>query len=103
MELPPPPVSFENTENTFAYKSDKELRKARFLFRSMGYQSLVKLGIKLTPWAIHSGLPIKGLIRNTIFQQFVGGETLEETTMVAKKLGWKQLSHCVRRRHDLRG
>lgn len=82
----PPRVSFENTENTFAYKSDKELRKARFLFKSMGIAPLVKLGVRFTPWAIRSGLPIKGLIRNTIFQQFVGGETLEETLKVANKL-----------------
>lgn len=86
MQIPPPPVSFENTENTFAYKSDKELRKARFLFKSMSYQGLVNLGVRITPWAIRSGLPIKGLIRNTIFKQFVGGETLEETAAVANKL-----------------
>jgi proline dehydrogenase len=86
MELPAPRVSFENTENTFAYKSDKELRKARFLFKSMGIEPLVKLGVKLTPWAIRSGLPIQGIIRNTIFRQFVGGETLEETSGVADKL-----------------
>lgn len=79
-------VSFDNTENAFAYKSDKELKKARFLFSSMGYQTLVNLGIKITPWAIHAGLPIKGLIRNTIFEQFVGGETLAETARVAAKL-----------------
>jgi proline dehydrogenase len=86
MQISPPAVSFENTENTFAYKSDKELRKARFLFKSMGYQSLVNLGVRFTPWAIRSGLPVKGLIRNTIFKQFVGGETLEETANVANKL-----------------
>ncbi|HVM88755.1 MAG TPA: proline dehydrogenase family protein [Puia sp.] len=80
-------ISFDNTENAFAYKSDKELKKANFLFSSMGYSWLVKLGTKLTPWTIRSGLPVKGLIRNTIFTQFVGGETLEETAAVAKKLG----------------
>lgn len=32
------------------------------------------------------GLPIKGLIRDTIFRQFVGGETLQETARVADKL-----------------
>ena len=80
-------ISFDNTENAFAYKSDKELKKADFLFSSMGYASLVKLGTRLTPWMIRSGLPIKGMIRNTIFSQFVGGETLEETAAVAKKLG----------------
>ena len=48
---------------------------------------VVDLGTKLTPWVIKSGLPVKGLIRNTIFKQFVGGETLEQTAPVAKKLG----------------
>ncbi len=80
-------ISFDNTENAFEYKTDKELKKADFLFSSMGYAWLVKFGTKLTPWAIRSGLPIKGIIRNTIFSQFVGGETLEETAAVAKKLG----------------
>lgn len=80
------PVSFDNTENAFEYKSNAALKKARFLFSSMGYASLVKLGTAITPWAIKAGLPIKGIIRNTIFDQFVGGETLEETANVAKKL-----------------
>ena len=79
-------VSFGNTENAFAYKSDADLKKARFLFKSMGNALLVKLGIRLTPLAIRLKLPIKGLIRSTIFSQFVGGETLEETARVARKL-----------------
>lgn len=79
-------VSFDNTENAFAYKSDKELKKAHFLFSSMGYRALVQLGTRLTPWAIKVGLPVKNIIRNTIFEQFVGGETLEETAKVAAKL-----------------
>jgi len=87
MNREPAPVSFENTANAFEYKSDKELKKAAFLFSSMGYSSLVKLGTRLTPWMIRSGLPVKGLIRDTIFSQFVGGETLEETAAVARKLG----------------
>jgi proline dehydrogenase len=53
----------------------------------MGNSFLVKLGTKLTPWVIRKGLPVKGLIRKTIFSQFVGGETLEETAAVARKLG----------------
>lgn len=87
MNIDPGTVSFENTANAFEYKTDKELKKAEFLFSSMGYASLVKLGTKLTPWMIRSGLPVKGLIRDTIFAQFVGGETLEETASVARKLG----------------
>lgn len=79
-------ISFDNTEFAFAYKSDKELKKAKFLFSSMGIEWLVKVGTRITPWAIKAGLPINGLIRNTIFQQFVGGETLSETAAAAKKL-----------------
>src|ERR1700753_3696010 len=84
---PPGTISFENTENAFEYKSDRELKKAAFLFSSMGYAPLVKLGTRLTPWMIRSGLPIKGLIRDTLFSQFVGGETLAETAAVARVLG----------------
>lgn len=80
------PLSFDNTRNAFAYKSDKELKKARFLFSTMGHQWLVKLGTLITPWVMKMGLPLKGLIRNTIFDQFVGGETLSETAAVAGKL-----------------
>lgn len=86
MDNPHPVISFDNTEYAFAYKTDQELKKANFLFSSMGNQSLVKLGTRFTPWAIKAGLPIKGLIRNTIFKQFVGGETLDETARVANKL-----------------
>ncbi|RYG35910.1 MAG: proline dehydrogenase, partial [Chitinophagaceae bacterium] len=79
-------LSFENTKNAFAYKSDKELRHARFLFSSMSYQTLVKIGTSLTPFIMKLGLPVKGLIRNTIFEQFVGGESLDETAGVVDKL-----------------
>lgn len=82
-----PLISFDNTEFAFEHKTDKELRKANFLFSSMSHSWLVNLGVSVTPWAIKTGLPVKGIIRNTIFSQFVGGETLEETAVVAKNLG----------------
>ena len=87
MSNPPPAISFDNTEFAFAYKTDKQLKKASFLFSLMGKPSLVKIGTRLAPWSIKAGLPVKGIIRSTIFAQFVGGETLEETAVVAKKLG----------------
>jgi Proline dehydrogenase len=80
------PLSFDNTEYAFAYKSDKELKKARFLFSTMRKGWLVKLGLKLTPWIIKAKLPVNDLIRNTIFKQFVGGESLQETAKVANLL-----------------
>jgi proline dehydrogenase len=81
------PISFDNTEIAFAHKNNKELKKAHFLFSSMGKPWLVNLGLKITPSAIKWHLPFtKTVIRSTIFQQFVGGETLQETAEVAAKL-----------------
>lgn len=79
-------ISFEDTETAFAYKTDKQLKNANFLFTSMGKEWLVKAGLSLTPLALKIGLPVKGVIRKTIFNQFVGGETLNETSPVAEKL-----------------
>ncbi|MEO7834459.1 MAG: proline dehydrogenase family protein [Ginsengibacter sp.] len=79
-------ISFEDTETAFAYKTTKELKRAKFLFKSMGKQWLVNFGLWITPLALKIGLPVKGLIRKTIFSQFVGGETLEETSAVVEKL-----------------
>jgi proline dehydrogenase len=79
-------LSFDNTANAFEYKTDKQLKKAHFLFKSMGIGWLVQMGTRITPWAIKTGLPINGIIRSTIFEQFVGGETLQQTARVADKL-----------------
>ncbi|NCT95457.1 MAG: proline dehydrogenase [Chitinophagaceae bacterium] len=80
-------ISFDNTENAFAYKTDKELKAAKFLFSTMGYPWFVQLGTRLTPFIMKTGLPVHGIIRKTIFKQFVGGETLEETAFVGEVLG----------------
>ena len=79
-------ISFENTQNAFAYKSTKALKRAKLLFGFMGYPTLVQMGTRLVPTLLKAGLPIKGIIRNTIFKQFVGGETLAETIPVAQML-----------------
>ena len=82
-----PPISFDNTAVAFAHRSDKELKQAHWLFSLMGKPWLVRMGSRVAPLSLRLGLPVKGLIRKTIFRQFVGGETLEQTIPVAKKLG----------------
>ncbi|HEY0298600.1 MAG TPA: proline dehydrogenase family protein [Arachidicoccus sp.] len=79
-------LSFDNTAIAFAYKSDKELKSAKTLFSTMNYPVLTALGTRFTPFLMKTGLPIDGLIRKTIFKQFVGGETLEKTAPVCKML-----------------
>lgn len=80
-------LSFDNTHNAFAYKSNADLLKARFLFNVIQSPLVVSIATRVTPLLMKSGLPINGLIRSTIFKQFVGGETLEDSARVTKQLG----------------
>ena len=79
-------ISFDNTQIAFAHRTDKELKDAKWLFAQMAKSWLVKLGTRLAPLSIKLGLPVKGLIRRTIFRQFVGGEDLEQTIPSINKL-----------------
>ena len=77
---------FDNTEIAFKYKSTSDLRKAQFLFSSMASPIITKVGLALTNFSIKAGLPIKGLIKATIFKQFCGGESMEEAAGTAALL-----------------
>lgn len=79
-------LSFDNTQNAFAYKSTADLKRAKFLISAIQSTIMVTLATKATPILMKLGLPINGLLRNTVFKQFVGGETLEESARVAKLL-----------------
>lgn len=78
---------FDNTEIAFKYRTDKEMKRARFLFSSMGSPALTSIGMKLTQIAISWNLPVKGLIRHTLFDQFCGGETMDEAAATAAVIG----------------
>ncbi len=78
---------FENTEIAFKYRSDKQLKLAAFLFSSMGSPVLTSIGMKLTQFAITWNLPVQGLIKWTLFNQFCGGETMEEAAETAAAIG----------------
>lgn len=80
-------LSFENTQNAFAYKSTADLKKAKFLISVIQNPLMVSLATKATPILMKWGMPINGLLRSTVFQQFVGGETLEESARASKLLG----------------
>jgi proline dehydrogenase len=78
---------FDNTEIAFEYRSNKELKRARFLFSSMASPTLTKIGMQLTKFAIGWKLPIKNIIKHTLFDQFCGGETMDEAAQTAAMLG----------------
>ncbi len=77
---------FNNTEIAFRSKSNQDLNRAYWLFKIIGYPSIVKIGKGFTNFALKSHLPINGIIRSTIFKQFCGGETINECEKVTSEL-----------------
>ncbi len=78
---------FDNTEVAFQYRSNKELKHARFLFSSMSSPMLTNIGIKMTSLALSLHLPVKGIIKSTLFDHFCGGETMEDAAKTAAVIG----------------
>ena len=78
-------VSFDNTENAFKAKSNSDLNRSYWLFKMVGNPTLVTFGAKTAPIGLAIGF--KGLIKNTIFKQFVGGETINECDKTIAELG----------------
>ena len=78
-------VSFENTENAFKAKTNAELNRSYWLFKLIGNPLLVKMGANFGPLALNVGF--KGLIKSTIFKQFVGGETIHDCSLTIAELG----------------
>ena len=70
-------LDFNNTEIAFRGKSDRDLNKAYWLFKMIGSNTLIKLGTPIANFSLKIGLPIQGIIRNTIYKQFCGGESIE--------------------------
>lgn len=79
-------LSFENTEIAFRHASNLDLKRAYWLFRVINVNFLVKIGPPVTNFAIKIGLPIKSLIKATIFKHFCGGETIRECENTIKSL-----------------
>jgi proline dehydrogenase len=71
-------LNFDNTEVAFRNKSNAALNGAYWLFKIISSNFLTKVGPPVTNFFLNIGLPIKGLIKATIFKHFCGGETITE-------------------------
>ncbi len=78
--------SFSNTEVAFRSKTTGELKFTALIFRLMGSPGLVSFSTNLTTIALNLRLPIKWIIKRTIFKQFCGGEKIQECTSTYKML-----------------
>lgn len=79
-------LNFRNTEVAYADKSDKDLRMAELLFKTIGSPAIVKLSKWGTKIAQTLRLPLGWILRPTIYHHFVGGESLELSKPTLEKL-----------------
>lgn len=81
-----PSIQFDDTAVAFSYKSDRELKKANFIFSVVNNPTVSKIATSLAKASLSLGLPIKSIIRATVFEHFCGGETVEESEKTIEKL-----------------
>lgn len=84
-------LSFNNTEIAFSDKTNKDLNRSYWLFKIISNRWVVYIGSTLTRIALSMHLPIKGMIKASIFEQFCGGETIDECEVKINYLGHSKI------------
>ena len=80
-------LDFQDTATAYADKSNAQLKEKYRLFKLLNSPFLNAIGTGMTRFALSLGLPVEGLIKATIFEQFCGGETIEECEGTVELLG----------------
>lgn len=83
----PGKISFDNLEHSFAFRTDYEIKRAYWLFKAISFPAVVKYGSWVAENALKYHLPIKGIIRKTIFKHFCGGEDIHDCSKAISRLG----------------
>ena len=78
---------FNDTKIAFAEKSTAQLEKAKWMFTAIKYPSLTNVGINVFNFTIKNNFPlVTDLVKTTLFEQFCGGETREQSMKVVDKM-----------------
>ncbi|HZW62037.1 MAG TPA: proline dehydrogenase family protein [Flavobacteriaceae bacterium] len=85
---------FDDTQTAFSLKSKSELNQSYLIFKLISSPILVSIGTKLTLFSLKTNLPIKGLVKHTIFRQFCGGET-EQDCLKSIHLMYEKKVHAI--------
>ena len=79
-------LDLRDTATAFADKSNSDLKEKYRLFSLLNSPFLNSLGGRAAKFALAVGLPVRGLIKSTVFEQFCGGETIAECEPVIESL-----------------
>lgn len=79
-------LNFEDTDIAFRNKSNADLNAAYWLFKLISSNILTRVGPPIANFLLNIGMPVKGLIKATIFKHFCGGETIAECEHTIEQL-----------------
>jgi proline dehydrogenase len=84
----PPALSFDDTTIAFENKTDAQMRKAYLMFAAFHRPWIAESGSTLTAWALQARVPLASwVVKQTVFEQFCGGTSIEGCTKVVDTLG----------------
>ena len=81
-------IDFNNLKTAFSDKSDADLNRSYLLFKNMNSPLVSKILTGLVQFALKLHLPIKFIIKATVYKHFCGGETIQESQSTIDNL-WK--------------
>ena len=81
-----PIIHFDDTAVAFSYKSDKQLKKAHLMFLLVNHPFISSIATSMAKVSLNLRLPVKGLIRATVFEHFCGGETINQSEKTIQTL-----------------
>ena len=82
---------FENTKTAFSIKKNSDLLKSKFIYKILSSSIISKIGTGIIKLAIKIKLPIKRLVKATLFNHFCAGENYEESSVTVRDLGEKKI------------
>ncbi|MEO8759466.1 MAG: proline dehydrogenase family protein, partial [Bacteroidia bacterium] len=79
-------INVEDLKVAFKYKSNSELKYTFYIFKILQYPRLLKILMSLTTGILKYNLPLKFLIKGTVFKIFCAGESINDAFTQIKKL-----------------
>ena len=79
-------MNFDNTEEAYRLKSNKDLYRALYIYQMISNNTLVTFGSKLALLALRLKLPVAGLFKFTVFKQFCAGSQKEDSLKLVERL-----------------
>lgn len=79
-------IDFTNTKTAFTIKSNRDMRRAYFMYKMISFPIIVKMANPLIKVAAAIRFPINWIVKPTVYAQFCGGETITECEPVVTKI-----------------